>query len=128
MTPSALSLTLDGCLTWKRPRRMGRVTRYPADYAAGRDAWALQVRAAVAETGWVAPPVKDELAVEAHIVAGGKLDTDRVLTAVLDALQGGGALRDDCRCWDVRAVRRKPGRGEAPHVDVLLGLAGEPAE
>ena len=34
---------------------------------------------------------------EAEMVARGKLDLDRVVTAVLDALQSGHALADDCR-------------------------------
>ena len=115
---NALRVTLPGAVTWKRPRatvrRDGIRSAYPDDYVQGREVWRLVVQHAVRETGWAAPPVEAPLMVEAEVVAGGKLDLDRVVTAVLDALEGGGALANDCRCWELHAVRRRPTRGAAP--------------
>jgi hypothetical protein len=123
-----LFLALPGVVSWARPREQplsdGRHrTAYPPAYLEGRDGWRLAVRAAVAEAGWVRPPVAAELVVVAKVVAPGKLDLDRVLTAVLDALQGGEALVDDCRVWHLYAQRRRPAADEAAHVDVLLTTA-----
>jgi hypothetical protein len=123
-----LYLALPGVVSWARPRRQplrdGRHrTAYPPAYLEGRDGWRLAVCAAVAEARWVRPPVAAELVVVAKVVAPGKLDLDRVLTAVLDALQGGEALVDDCRVWHLYAQRRRPWPDEAPHVDVLLTTA-----
>jgi hypothetical protein len=127
-----LFLALPGVVSWARPReqplRDGRHrTAYPPAYLEGRDGWRLAVCAAVAEARWVRPPVAAELVVVAKVVAPGKLDLDRVLTAVLDALQGGEALADDCRVWHLYAQRRRPAADEVAHVDVLLTTA-EPAE
>lgn len=122
----SLSLTLPGVVTWKRPRmqpvRGGRGVRtaYPPEYAAQREAWAFEVAVAVRQTGWVPPPVGERLRVDVTIVSGGKWDCDRIVTAVLDALQGGGALVDDCRVWAGSWQRRRPERDEVPHVDVVL--------
>ena len=76
-------------------------TAYPEAYAWQRDAWRTVVRHAVASSNWTAPPVAATLCATVAVVAPGKLDLDRVLTAVLDALQGGGALKDDCRVWQL---------------------------
>ena len=80
------------------------------------------MRFAVARTGWRPRPVAQALSVEAEVVAKGKLDTDRVTTAILDALEGGGALVNDCRVWRLHVVRRVPRADEAPHVEVALGV------
>ena len=122
-----LRLVLPGVVSWRRPRtqpvRQGGVrTAYPAAYVAQREHWAEVVALAVYASGWRRPPVSATLCVTAAVVAPGKLDLDRVLTAVLDALQGGGALVDDCRCWHLYAQRRRPQAGETPHVDVLLSI------
>jgi hypothetical protein len=126
---AALTVTLPGVVAWARPREQplrggGRRTAYPPAYEARRGHWRLVVAAAVAETGWVRPPVGEPLSVTVEVVAPGKHDLDRVVTAVLDALQGGGALVDDCRVWFLAANRRRPGRDEAARVDVLLMTAG----
>jgi Holliday junction resolvase RusA-like endonuclease len=127
VTLNALRVQLPGTLSWRRPRgtiRAGQVrSAYPEDYVQGREAWRLVVEHAVRETGWAAPPVEAALMVEVEVVAQGKRDLDRIVTAVLDALQGGHALVDDCRCWEIHAVRRRPARGELPHVDAVLSLA-----
>ena len=128
--PERLRLTLPGVVTWRRPRlqpvRGGRGVRtaYPPVYEAQREAWAFEVAVAVRQTGWEPPPVAHALAVDVEIVAPGKWDCDRVVTAALDALQGGGALVDDCRVWVGSWRRRRPAKGEAPHVDVVLRVLG----
>ena len=118
-------------VSWQRPREQplkngGRRTAYPPAYAAGRAVWQAQVRFAVARTGWRPRPVAQALSVEAEVVAKGKLDTDRVTTAILDALEGGGALLNDCRVWRLHVVRRVPRADEAPHVEVVLGMLEQP--
>ena len=128
--PPALALRLPGALSWRRPRSQpikggGQRTAYPPAYVSGREAWRLCVAVAVREANWKAPPVSAALSVEADVVAGGKLDLDRVTTAILDALQGGGALVDDCRVYRLVVRRARPGKGpdgvaEAPYVDVVL--------
>jgi hypothetical protein len=125
-----LSLTLPGVVSWQRPREQpvaggqgrppGHRTAYPQAYVEARDGWRLVVRAAVAEASWARPPVSEALCVVAEVVAPGRMDMDRVLSAVLDALQAGEALKDDCRVWRLHASRRPPGPDEAPHVQVLL--------
>lgn len=117
-----LRLVLPGVVSWARPRAAGSGVRYPRDYTRDRDAWALVVAHGVAASGWRRPPVTSTLCVTAAVVAPGKLDTDRVLTAVLDALQAGGALVDDCRVWQLSVRRRRPQADETPHVDVLLSI------
>src|SRR4029453_10358986 len=117
-----LFLTLPGVVSWARPReqplRNGRHrTAYPPAYFEGRELWQTAVRGQVGEARWVRPPVGAELVVVAKVVAPGKLDLDRVTTAVLDALQSGEALVDDCRVWHLYAQRRRPWPDEAPHVD-----------
>ena len=125
-----LLVKLPGVVSWARPREQPlqngkHRTAYPPAYELGRETWCLLVRAAVDEASWVRPPVAEALCVVAKVVAKGKFDLDRVLTAVLDALQGGGALVDDCRVWHLYAQRRRPWPDEAPHVDVLLTIARE---
>jgi hypothetical protein len=127
----ALLLVLPGVVSWGRPRQQplrqgGYRTAYPQGYLVGRDAWRLAVGARVRDCGWRAPGVDRTLGVVAGVVAPGKLDLDRVVTAVLDALQAGGAIVDDCRVWRLQAQRRRPGPGEAPHVDVLVRLEDAP--
>jgi hypothetical protein len=125
---SVLEVELPGVVTWQRPRSERRFTgpgvlsAYPAQYRNGRARWSWAVRQAVAETGWVAPPIGQTLAVNARVIAGGKYDLDRIATALLDALQAGGALADDCRVWELHLRRRRPLAGEIPHVAVRLGL------
>jgi hypothetical protein len=127
-TPPRLFLTLPGVVSWQRPRqqplRNGAYrTAYPPGYESGREVWRTVVGAGVRASSWRAPPVAAPLCVTAKVVAPGKLDLDRVLTAVLDALEAGGALVDDCRVWHLYAQRRRPWPEEAPHVDVLLTTA-----
>jgi hypothetical protein len=58
--------------------------------------------------------------VEVTVYGGGKRDLDRVCTAVLDALQGGGAMRDDCLV-DALTARRfaaPPGQSPVTRVEV----------
>jgi hypothetical protein len=127
---AGLFLALPGVVTWRRPRQQplrngGTRTAYPAAYEHGRELWQTAVRARVLEADWTPPPVADALGVVLHAVAPGKLDLDRVCTAVLDALQGGGALHDDCRVWRLYAERRRPAKDEPPHVDVRLTTVGD---
>ena len=88
--------------------------RYPAAYARDRDAWALLVAQAVREARWQPPPAA-RYRVAVGVAGGGKRDLDRVCTAVLDALQAGGAVRDDCLVdalvgvrWAAAATRWAP--------------------
>jgi hypothetical protein len=126
---AALRLTLPGVVSWQRPREQplkngGRRTAYPPTYEAGRTVWSLYVRGAVAEAGWAPPDVRWPLAVEAEVVAGGKFDLDRVTTALLDALQAGGAIKDDCRVFRLSVRRRplEPDEGRLPRVNVAVGV------
>jgi hypothetical protein len=93
--PDALDVTLPDVVSWARPRRWGGRARYPAAYAARRDAWATVVAHAVAAHGW-GPPERARYRVAVAVYGGGKRDLDRVCTAVLDALQADGAVRDGC--------------------------------
>jgi hypothetical protein len=54
------------------------------------------------------------------VFGGGKRDLDRVCTAVLDALQAGDALRDDCLVDELRAVRHRLHRSGRPSTVVDL--------
>lgn len=126
---STLRLTLPGVVSWQRPREQplrggGRRTAYPPAYEAGRTVWSLYVRGAVEQAGWTAPDVRWPLAVEAVVAAGGRFDLDRVTTALLDALQAGGAIKDDCRVFRLSIRRRplEPDEGRLPHVDVTVGV------
>lgn len=93
--PRVLWLTLPGVVSWRRPRASadGRA-RYPLGYQADREAWRTAVAAQVAGARWQPPAAAVQLTVTIH---GGsrRFDPDRVLSAVLDALVAGGALRDD---------------------------------
>jgi hypothetical protein len=102
----ALDVTLPDVVSWARPRRWGGRARYPAAYAASRDAWATVVAHAVTARGW-SPPHRARYWVAVAVCGGGRRDLDRVCTAVLDALQGGGAVRDDCLV-DVLTAGRFP--------------------
>jgi Holliday junction resolvase RusA-like endonuclease len=81
--------------------------RYPRGYACDRDAWALVVAQAVAGQRW-RPPATARYRVEVAVFGGGKRDLDRVCTAVLDALQAGRAVRDDCLVDALTATRHAP--------------------
>jgi Holliday junction resolvase RusA-like endonuclease len=100
--------------------------RYTGTYAVGRDVWALAVRAETLLQEWVMPPVERRLAVTVTVHGGGKRDLDRVGTAVLDALQAGRAIKDDCLVDALVLIRVRLRRGEDPAVTVMLGhLEGE---
>jgi Holliday junction resolvase RusA-like endonuclease len=119
-----LTITLPGVVSWSRPRRAGVVVRYPAAYAQDRDAWAMVVAASVRARGWQTPPARQGVryAVTVTVYGGGKRDLDRVCSAVLDALQAGGGVRDDCLVDTLRATRHAPPRGEAPVTEVAVTL------
>jgi Holliday junction resolvase RusA-like endonuclease len=119
-----LTITLPGVVSWSRPRRAGTVVRYPTAYAQDRDAWATVVACAVRARGWETPPVRlgFRYAVTVTVYGGGKRDLDRVCSAVLDALQGGGALRDDCLVDCLRATRHALPRGAAATTVVAVTL------
>jgi hypothetical protein len=104
--PGVLDVTLPDVVSWARPRRWGGRARYPAAYAASRDAWATVVASAVAAQGW-GPPARARYWVAVAVYGGGRRDLDRVCTAVLDALQAGGAVCDDCLV-DVLTAGRFP--------------------
>ena len=84
--------------------------RYPAAYARARDAWSLVVAQAVQEAHWRPPPAA-RYRVAVVVYGGGKRDLDRICTAALDALQAGGAVRDDCLVDALAAVRHRSARG-----------------
>ena len=90
-----LRVVLPGVVSWSRPRRARGGVRYPRAYARDRDAWALLVAQAVRAARW-APPPGTRYHVAVGVAGGGRRDLDRVCTAALDALQAGGAVRDDC--------------------------------
>lgn len=90
-----LLVTLPGVVSWTRPTGGKGRPRYPAKYLDGRDQWALAVRMAVYDQE-VTPPTDGRFHVEVVLQGGGKRDIDRVANAVLDALQNGGVLKDDC--------------------------------
>lgn len=110
---STLRVTLPDVVSWSRPRRDRGGVRYPRDYARNRGAWATVVAHAVLQQQWRPPPAaRYRVVVAVH--GGGRRDLDRVCTAVLDALQGGGAVRDDCLVDDLTANRFAVQRGERP--------------
>jgi Holliday junction resolvase RusA-like endonuclease len=122
--PPVLRLELPGVVSWSRPRRARGGVRYPSAYAQARDAWGLLVARAVRQAHW-RPPPEARYRVAVVVSGGGRRDLDRVCTAVLDALQTGHAVRDDCLVDELRAARiRLPG-GERPAtlVDLTI-LAG----
>jgi hypothetical protein len=100
-----LRVTLPVVVSWRRPRLVRGRVRYPATYADEREAWAGAVRAAVATSGW-RPLPRARYGVTVTVSGGGRRDLDRVCTAVLDALQRGLALPDDCLVDALTAVRR----------------------
>jgi Holliday junction resolvase RusA-like endonuclease len=114
-----LRVELPGVVSWSRPRRARGSVRYPAAYARDRDAWGLLVAKAVREAHW-RPPPGARYRVEVGVAGGGKRDLDRVCTAVLDALQAGGAFRDDCLVDALQASRaHAAGSGEHTDVEVI---------
>jgi Holliday junction resolvase RusA-like endonuclease len=90
-----LRIVLPGVVSWSRPRKVRGGVRYPPAYARAGAAWALLVVQAVREARW-APPPGARYHVAVGVAGGGRRDLDRVCTAALDALQAGGAVRDDC--------------------------------
>ena len=54
------------------------------------------------------------------VFGGGKRDLDRVCTAVLDALQAGGAVRDDCLVDALVGIRWAAGRSTRPSTTVAV--------
>jgi hypothetical protein len=96
--------------------------RYPATYARARDAWGLLVAQAVRGARWQAPPAT-RFRVTVAVRGGGKHDLDRVCTAVLDALQAGGAVRDDCLVDALTATRLAAPPGGAPATTVEVAAA-----
>lgn len=123
MTPplSTLEFTFPSVLSWSRPRPGRGTVRYEGPYGAGRDGWALLARAAVTAAGW-APPDEARYRVEVTVHGGGLRDLDRVITAVLDACQSGGALRNDALVDLIRAHRVPVAAGEDASVDVVVEL------
>ena len=123
--PRTLEVTLPDVVSWARPRRWGGRARYPASYTARRDGWAAVVAHAVAAQGWD-PPARARYQVAVAVFGGGKRDLDRVCTAVLDALQGGGAVRDDCLVDALTAGRSPVRAGDAPATVVRLVALPDP--
>jgi Holliday junction resolvase RusA-like endonuclease len=108
-----LRVTLPGVVSWSRPRRDRGGMRYPRGYARNRDAWATVVAHAVLCQQWrTSPTVRYCVTVTVH--GGGKRDLDRVCTAVLDALQAGAAVRDDCLVDALTATRFPIQQGKRP--------------
>jgi hypothetical protein len=106
-----LRVVLPGVVSWSRPRRARGGVRYPRAYARERDAWALLVAQTVRDQNW-RPPQAARYRVEVEVDGGGKRYLDRVCTAVLDALQAGRAVRDDCLVDALTATRQAaPTRG-----------------
>lgn len=70
------------------------------------------VSSAVTDAHWKTPPRDAQLRVEIHVNGGLSHDLDRIITAVLDALQNGGAIADDRQVQEISASRpykwRKP--------------------
>jgi len=102
-----LRVVLPGVVSWSRPRLMRGGVRYPAAYAQARDMWSLLVAQAVRDARWTPPPAA-RYCVTVAVYGGGKRDLDRVCTAVLDALQAGSAVPDDCLV-DALTATRVPG-------------------
>jgi Holliday junction resolvase RusA-like endonuclease len=116
-----LRVVLPGVVSWSRPRKARGGVRYPTAYARARDAWALLVARAVVDARWTPPPgARYRVAVATY--GGGRRDLDRVCTAVLDALQAGGAVLDDCLVDALTAARGRRARGRPPAtvVDVAV--------
>lgn len=122
-----LAFSLAGVLSWSRPRPGRGAVRYEGPYAAGRDGWALLARAAVTAAGW-APPDDARYRVDIVVHGGGLKDLDRVITAVCDACQAGGAIRNDCLVDLICADRVPVGKGEASSTDVTVALVLPPGK
>jgi Holliday junction resolvase RusA-like endonuclease len=106
-----LRVVLPGVVSWSRPRKARGGVRYPPAYVRARDAWSLLVALAVRDAHW-RPPPGARYRVAVGVAGGGRRDLDRVCTAVLDALQAGGAVRDDCLVDALTATRQAaPPRG-----------------
>lgn len=120
----SLYVRLPGVVTWRRPRAIRGMVRYPAQYEQERTAWMLAVTRAVAAGPWEAPPSTKRLSVSVSVEAGGKYDLDRVVTAALDALQNGGAIKDDCLVDAIWGTRHKPDTGAPPHTYVSVTVIG----
>ena len=116
-----LSLMLPGVVIWRRPRKQkGRTgIGYPEQYAQERFAWACQVQAQVRAAGWDANAVK-RYSVRAVVSGRGRFDLDRVQTAVLDALQSGGAITEDSRVYELMARRDALPKGQEAQVNVRV--------
>ena len=121
--PTVLRVALPGVVSWSRPRRMRGGVRYPAAYARARDAWTLLVAQAVRDARWRPPPAA-RYRVAVAVFGGGKRDLDRVCTAALDALQAGGAVRDDCLVDALVADRSPAGRRRVPRTVVEVSICG----
>jgi hypothetical protein len=93
--------------------------RYPEAYARDRDAWGLLVAQAVREAHW-APPPGARYHVAVGVAGGGRRDLDRVCTAALDALQAGGAVRDDCLVDALVGIRWAVVRGAPSSTRVAM--------
>ena len=99
-----LTLTLPGAFSWTRAKALpGTIaTKYGArprvgysdDVLAKRALWAQEVSRRVRQVKWQLGK-GERYGVRIEIHAGGRLDSDRVMNAVLDALQNGGAIRED---------------------------------
>jgi hypothetical protein len=122
--PAVLRIELPGVVSWSRPRRARGGVRYPAAYARDRDSWGLLVALAVREARWRPPPAA-RYRVAVAVTGGGKRDLDRVCTAVLDALQTGGAVRDDCLVDVLTATRNRAPRGS--HPATVVEVSAQPA-
>jgi Holliday junction resolvase RusA-like endonuclease len=117
--PTVLRIRLPGVVSWSRPRRMRGGVRYPAAYARARDAWSLLVAQAVRDARWQPPPAA-RYRVGVTVRGGGKRDLDRVCTAVLDALQGGNAIRDDVFVTSLTATKTPAAAGADARTEVQL--------
>jgi hypothetical protein len=109
----ALDVTLPDVVPRARPWRAGGRVRYPAAYAVCREAWATVVAHAVAAQGW-GPPARARYWVAVAVYGGGRYDLNLVCTAVLDALEAGGAVRDDGPVEVLTAGRFPVPAGGAP--------------
>jgi Holliday junction resolvase RusA-like endonuclease len=112
-TQSTLRVTLPNVVSWSRPRPVRGGVRYPRAYVRNREAWATVVAHAVLCQHW-RPPATARYRVVISVRGGGRRDLDRICTAVLDALRGGAALRDDCLVDTLEAVRCRLPRGLRP--------------
>ncbi|HYE58152.1 MAG TPA: hypothetical protein VD948_06585 [Rhodothermales bacterium] len=99
-----LWIELPNAFSWTRPKALPGVIHtkkgprprvgYSDDKVAERAEWALLVRGEVNRRDWTLSP-DERYAVSVTIRSGGRLDPDRVVSAVLDALVSGGAIRED---------------------------------